>query len=234
MFSLTGQKSGLRIRLVGRFLLIIKRINELAEKKMKNSTPLQERSIETRQTILATALELFARNGYEATSVRQICLLADVSKGGFYYHFHSKQELFLELLNNWLGVLDAQLALLREQSRTVPEALARMMVMFGEVYAAAGGNLPVFLEFWSQAQHDPKVWQEVIDPYRRYQQYFAGLLQEGIDEGSLKPMDAQMTAQVMVAQAVGLLLQGLLDPEGADWQRVTRFGFQMILNDILI
>jgi hypothetical protein len=43
-----------------------------------------------------------------------------------------------------------------------------------------------------------------------------------------------MTAQVMVAQAVGLLLQGLLDPDGADWQRVTQYGFQMILNDLLV
>jgi AcrR family transcriptional regulator len=200
----------------------------------KNSTPIQERSIETRQAILASALELFARNGYEATSVGQICLSVNVSKGGFYYHFHSKQDLFLDLLNNWLGLLDAQLVQLRQQSRTVPEALDRMTVMFGDVYAAAGGNLPVFLEFWSQAQHDPKIWQEVIDPYRRYQQFFAGLLQEGIDEGSLKPVDAQMTAQVMVAQAVGMLLQGLLDPEGADWQRVTRYGFQMILDDLLV
>ena len=183
---------------------------------------------------MASALEQFARHGYEAASVNEICLAAGVSKGAFYHHFSSKQELFLELLTTWLDLMDEQFALLRAQSDNVPQALTKMTVMFGEVYAAAGGNLPVFLEFWSQAQHNPAIWQSVIDPYRRYQKYFAEMLQEGIDEGSLKPIDPQMTAQVMVAQAVGLLLQGLLDPDGADWQRVTQYGFQMILNDLLV
>jgi AcrR family transcriptional regulator len=203
-------------------------------KERAASQPLQERSLETRQDIMASALEQFARHGYEAASVNEICLAAGVSKGAFYHHFSSKQELFLELLTTWLDLMDGQFALLRAQSDNVPQALAKMTVMFGEVYTAAGGNLPVFLEFWSQAQYNPQIWQSVIDPYRRYQKYFAEMLQEGIDEGSLKPIDPQMTAQVMVAQAVGLLLQGLLDPDGADWQRVTQYGFQMILNDLLV
>lgn len=199
---------------------------------MKNS-PIQERSLETRQAILAAALEQFAKYGYEAASVNEICQVAEVSKGAFYHHFDSKQELFLELFNTWLDQLDQQFALLREQSRSVPEALTKMIFMFGEVYAVAGGNLPMFLEFWSQAQRHPAIWQKVIDPYRRYQKYFTEMLEQGIREGSLKEIDPQMTAQVMVAQAVGMLLQGLLDPEGADWRRVTQYGFEMIFNNLL-
>ena len=108
-----------------------------------------------------------------------------------------------------------------------------MTELTGEIYRSAGGNLPMFLEFWNQAQHNPEIWQSVINPYHRYQCYFAEMIQEGIDEGSLKAIDPQMTAQVMVAMAVGLLLQGLLDPQGADWQQVTKHGFQLILNDLL-
>ena len=194
---------------------------------------MQERSLETRDNILTAAVEQFAQSGYEATSVAQVCQAAGVSKGAFYHHFPSKQALFINLLDRWLDLLDEQFALARFQTSSVPEALTLMTELTGEVYRAAGGNLPMFLEFWNQAQHNPEIWQSVINPYRRYQRYFAGMIEEGIAEGSLKEVDPQMTAQVMVALAVGLLLQGTLDPTGADWQKVTQFGFRMILNDLL-
>jgi len=194
---------------------------------------MQERSLETRDSILAAAVEQFARSGYEATSVAQICQTAGVSKGAFYHHFSSKQALFIQLLDRWLDLLDEQFAMIRSQSSSIPEALTQMTELTGEVYRVAGGNLPMFLEFWNQAQHNPEIWESVINPYRRYQRYFAGMIEDGIAEGSLKEVDPQMAAQVMVALAVGLLLQGTLDPDGADWQKVTRFGFRMVLNDLL-
>jgi AcrR family transcriptional regulator len=42
-----------------------------------------ERGIETRNTLLDTSLALFSQNGYDATSVAQICQDAQVSKGRF-------------------------------------------------------------------------------------------------------------------------------------------------------
>jgi AcrR family transcriptional regulator len=194
---------------------------------------MQKRSEETRARIMLAAVAEFGENGYEATSVSRICQASGVSKGAFYHHFPSKQALFLELLGSWLTLLDQQFNLVRSQADNVPEALIRMTGLMGDIYQTAGGNLPMFIEFWNQAGHDPEVWGTVIAPYRRYQEYFAGMIQEGIDERSLKPVDPQKTARVMVALAVGLLLQGALDPEGADWQDVTQYGFEMILNDLL-
>jgi hypothetical protein len=60
---------------------------------------------------------------------------------------------------------------------------------------------------------DPTVWQVVIAPYRRYQDLFAEFIQRGVDEGSLKRLDPQMTARWLLAMAMGLLLQGLLEPD---------------------
>ena len=56
----------------------------------------QQRSEETRARILAAALDRFARYGYDATGVAEICRAAGVSKGAFYHHFPSKQAAFLE------------------------------------------------------------------------------------------------------------------------------------------
>jgi len=53
----------------------------------------------SREKILDVSLELFYRNGYQATSVDDIIALAKVSKSNFYYHFKSKEDLGLLVLN---------------------------------------------------------------------------------------------------------------------------------------
>jgi len=183
---------------------------------------MQPRSEETRARLLQAALQSFAQTGYDATSVSEICQRAGVSKGAFYHHFPSKQAIFLQLLEDWLSGLDQQLAAFRAGVKSVPDALVGMVSLTENVFQVASGALPMFLEFWNQASRDPTVWQTSIAPYRRYQKFFSGLLQEGIEQGSLTEINADSASRAIVALAVGLLLQGLLDPEGADWVQVTR------------
>ena len=64
---------------------------------------MQTRSQETKNQILGAAYQLFSQSGYDATGVAEICQAAGVSKGAFYYHFPSKQAVFLELMDNWLA-----------------------------------------------------------------------------------------------------------------------------------
>jgi AcrR family transcriptional regulator len=104
--------------------------------------------------------------------------------------------------------------------------------MLGFVFQSASGRLPLFLEFWAQASRDKQVWQATIAPYRRYQQQFAQLVQRGVEEGSLKPTDPQATAWVIMALITGVILQGLLDPSAADWDKVGQHGLQVMLEGL--
>jgi AcrR family transcriptional regulator len=192
----------------------------------------QRRGEETRNRILEAAVECFAQHGYDGTGVAEICRRAGVTKGGFYHHFPGKQALFLELIDRWLGGLDAQLATACAETETVPETLLQMARMAGQVFQAAHGQLPMFLEFWSNASRDQKVWEATIAPYRWYQDFFSGMIEDGIAEGSLRPVDPETAALVVVSLAVGLMLQGLLDPQGADWGQVTEEGVKMLLRGL--
>ncbi len=199
---------------------------------MENQQQNQQRGQETRERILEGAERRFAEQGYEATGVAEICKLAEVTKGGFYHHFPSKQALFLELLTRWLTMLDGQMATLGKGAETVPEALNQMAGMMGHIFAVGSGHLPMFLEFWSQAARDPEVSQATIAPYRRYRQYFAGMIKSGIDEGSLRRVDPEVASLALVSMAVGLLLQGLLDPQGEDWAHVAQEGVGLMLEGL--
>ena len=47
----------------------------------------------TRERIVTAAADLFRKNGFHNTSLAQILDAADLTKGGFYFHFKSKEEL---------------------------------------------------------------------------------------------------------------------------------------------
>jgi len=190
------------------------------------------RSEDTRERILRTAEDLFARRGYDATGVAEICAQAGLSKGAFYHHFPSKQAVFLALLQQWLAGLDVELERARAGAPSVPEQLQRMAGVAGQVLRAGSGQLPLFLEFWTQAAHDPSVWAATIEPYHRYRAYFADLIRAGIAEGSLEGLEPVAAAQILLSLALGLVLQGLLDPQGADWGGVARQGMAAFLRGL--
>lgn len=52
---------------------------------------------QTRTNILLAARELFANKGYTVTSIDDICSATGYSKGSLYYHFKSKEDLFIQL-----------------------------------------------------------------------------------------------------------------------------------------
>jgi AcrR family transcriptional regulator len=193
---------------------------------------MQQRSEETRQNLIAAALGLFAQDGYDATSVAQICQAAGVSKGAFYHHFSTKQELFLELLGMWMGQIDAKLEETTDAMQNVPHGLLQMAESTRDVLRLADGRLPMFLEFWSQARLEPAVWQATIEPYRRYQAYFTKLIEQGIAEGSIREIDPAVAARLLVSLAVGFLLQCVLDPQGEDWARVLGQSVQLLLDGL--
>jgi hypothetical protein len=89
------------------------------------------------------------------------------------------------------------------------------------------------MEFWLHASRDKKIWQASIAPYRRYHKYFTSLIKKGVDEGSFVDVDPQIASRLIVSTAMGLLLQSLLDPKGAKWEKVARESTTMLLNSLI-
>jgi len=137
---------------------------------------------------------------------------------------------FLALFEDWLKTVDAGLEAARKP--TVPETLTNMSRMLPFIFAQADGRLPMFLEFWLQASRDETVWKAMAAPYRRYQEFFAGLVKQGITEGTFRQVDPHSAAQVIVSFAVGMLLQGLIAPQDTDWQKATEQSMKILMEGL--
>jgi hypothetical protein len=53
-------------------------------------------------------------------------------------------------------------------------------------------------------------------------------------EGSLREVEPDTAARVILGLALGLLMQGFIDPRGADWDQVTNTGFNILLNGLQV
>jgi AcrR family transcriptional regulator len=71
----------------------------------KKTTAVSPPPAERRAELLATAAEVFARQGYNATTVRQIADEAGMLAGSLYYHFDSKESMVDEILSAFLDSL---------------------------------------------------------------------------------------------------------------------------------
>lgn len=75
-----------------------------------HSIPMQreEKSERSRRAVLDAALYLFARQGYRATTMRDIAGRAKVSTGNVYHHFPDKEAIFRELIVEYFEIADTE------------------------------------------------------------------------------------------------------------------------------
>ena len=59
----------------------------------------------TKRKIFETSMKLFAKKGYDATSIEEITATVGVAKGTLYYHFSSKEEIFNFLVEEGMKLL---------------------------------------------------------------------------------------------------------------------------------
>lgn len=193
----------------------------------------KQRSEETRNRLLAAAESCFAQSGFEATGVARICKTAGVSKGAFYHHFSSKDEIFFELLRRWLDGLDHQLTRLRGHGDDIPQSLMSMMDILTNVLQDAEKQMAIYLEFMNRAIRDPLVLKSLLEPFHRYRKYFAEMIHEGIAQGTFHDVDEETAAWMIISTGIGLLIQGLIDPPIEDWDAHIQHTLSILLNGLI-
>jgi AcrR family transcriptional regulator len=191
-----------------------------------------QRRAQTRKSIMEAATSLFARDGYESTGVAEICARAGVSKGAFYYHFDSKENVFLTLIDTWLNTLETALNEISYQAKSVPDGLLEMAGMMQPVFENNQYFMGLFLELWTHANRNDKVRQATVAPYRRFEETFTRLIQRGIDEGAIDDVEPEIAGQLLLSLSSGLFLQASLEPDQVNWGKKLQESIVILINGL--
>jgi AcrR family transcriptional regulator len=130
-----------------------------------------------RERVLDAAVELFATQGYSATTVSQVIERAGLTKGGFYHHFASKDELLYEVYGD----------LISRQAAAMDEIFARglaradaLRLFIHDLVESTAGSSQQALVFWRELHH---LGSERTAEYRRARRRVHDGMQRLIAEG---------------------------------------------------
>jgi AcrR family transcriptional regulator len=188
------------------------------------SPKLKPETLEKRKAqILKAALTCFARKGYHQTTMDDIVEEAGLSKGGVYWHFGSKKELFLSLFEPVMVGMEEYMMAILESQVSAREKLCAMLDMFTDFSMADEFQefMPLMIDVWAQNLQDPDVNEVVTGIYRHFLTPCVRLIEEGIVSGEFKPVNAAVLAGILFAAYDGLMVQWMIDEGLVDWDAVS-------------
>ena len=109
----------------------------------------------TKMLILSSARTLFSEKGYDQTPVEEICTLAGIAKGTFFYHFESKQSIVRYILAMQMDEYRKQLA---QQMDSLQDAISRAEYFIAALIEQAD-TAPETDSYFREA---PAEWYETV------------------------------------------------------------------------
>ena len=184
-----------------------------AGRAARSPAPVTPKGQATRASILQTAAEVFAERGYAETTLSELIARSGLTKGAFYFHFTSKEQLALEVLEEkqrqWLEFV-SQRALAKpvaiDQLRALGPALIKLHREDPSAYSAPrlARDLARMPELGGIVRAQMRGWIDLV----------ASIISRAQQDGDLPPqLDATALATILVAATDGLKdLSGILDP----------------------
>lgn len=166
----------------------------------------------TRTRLIEAALHLFATSGYEHATVDDISRQAGYSKGAYYFHFSTKDDILLELLRIWAEGRSTVLVTEGDGAETA-ESIERMLASFFS-YQDAPAWYAVLLEFWAQAVRNPEVSKRLSQAYAGWRKQIAEAFERAAAGGYLQVESTQDAAAVALAAHDGHAVQCAIGSPG--------------------
>ncbi len=164
-----------------------------------------------KREIALAALELFAQNGFEATSVSQIAEAAGISKGSIYLYFSSKEDLIFHAVATWVDQMMEQTGSEAPSDLSPPQRLRALVHAMVEVFVSDERSVRIAAAIFQLVLTHPRMLErrdlarELFQDARRA---ITDILLEGVSQGVFRPETAQE------AEGIAINLLAYLDGIG--------------------
>jgi AcrR family transcriptional regulator len=165
-----------------------------------------------REQILAAAIDVVARKGYEATTLRDVAETAGTSTGTVNYYFENKDDVLasalVEVAERFRRRVDDAL----EGVEGPRDRLVRIAGACNPDSEPAVANQIVWAEFWVRAARIERLRDLHERLYDEWRARIAKIVREGVESGAFRPVDAADWACEFAALLDGLALHVILHP----------------------
>ncbi|WFE28188.1 TetR/AcrR family transcriptional regulator [Solwaraspora sp. WMMD791] len=153
----------------------------------------------TRKSLITSALELFERRGFDRTSVQEIADQAGLTKGAFYHHFESKDDLLRHIQEEYL---EAQLSAIQriESDNDDPKARVAELIRFS-LTSVAEYRAHVTIFYQERRYLAGDMFAEVSRKRDLVETAFAAMIQDGIARGVFR---TDVDARIVTFGLVGM------------------------------
>jgi AcrR family transcriptional regulator len=163
----------------------------------------QQRTAATRRALLESARRIFARDGFEACRIEDIAAAAGYTRGAFYAHFSTKEDLFFAIFQQEAGRRVDQIRQILAQHCDSREALAALREFYVDRVTDRHWAM-LIIEFKLFALRHPRLRPKLAATHRKIR---ASLKLESIDAAFGEPKKAALEALLS-----GMALEHAYDP----------------------
>lgn len=175
--------------------------------------PRPDVSAERKLQIVEAAMQVFALKGFDAARMEDIAQEAGLSIGGVYWYFKSKDDVIVGIMQ---AIIDADVKTLRELLEAPGTVYERLAQYVQATIDEAIETTPLSYELYGLALRDTKVRKHIRSFFTAYRDVLAEFVQQGIERGEIRSVDANLAATTFAALYEGMLEMALIDPKSVD------------------
>jgi TetR/AcrR family transcriptional repressor of nem operon len=194
---------------------------------MDSPPAIEPSHLQTRERIIRAAMDLFRKRGFHNTSLVQILERAAITKGGFYFHFKSKEELgfaVLEFVRDFWNKNVIEVVADEPDARARIRRMVELMTQMdrGEIFHGCALLAVLTAEMMETDSEFSDFIKRIIS---EWQKSIVDILEQGKVEGVFRSnTDANALALTLIACCYGTTMIGHLDPQHAN--------FDLLLHDL--
>ncbi len=194
--------------------------------------PRPDVSQERRNQIITAAIAVFTRLGFHEARIDDIAQEAELSKGALYWYFKSKDDIIAAIMERFIDREMVELEDVLKLQAPVSEKLARLNGMMVSEMQSMLDLMPILYEFYAAATRRNDVRKALILFFHPMQQLLSKIIQQGIDSGEFRRVDAEIVAVDLIALYEGLLLLAVLDPKMVDLEKMGVHGANLMIEGL--
>lgn len=192
-----------------------------------------------KREIALVALDLFAEQGFETTSISSVAKAAGIGKGTVYEYFSSKEELISNAFMAWLdSMMGEELEELLLNIKNPEERLRKCVQTMMEPFISDERTVKLTLAMFQMMLKDDTFFSEqpqVVKIFQAMRKLFVDILLEGVSQGVFKPeiaRDAEKIAINLFAYLDGIAVHYFLNKDEIDLMPQVNFYLDHLVENL--